>query len=104
MSKRVLKFSTRLLLIAWSHCCWKFYYFDFLNQSGIRFPCPISVMVQEKTVLPGTVAAALDSTKSDCQNSTFVMTFHRIPLLNPSLAFLTNPSILQRMLPYSFFS
>lgn len=75
MSKRVLKFSTSLLLIAWSHCCWQFYYFDFLNQSGIRFPCPISVMVQEKTVLPGIVAAALDSTKGDYENSTFCNDF-----------------------------
>lgn len=64
----MFKFSTRLL-ITWPHRCWQFYYFDFLNQSGIQFPCPISVMVQEKTVLLGIVAAALHSMKGYYENT-----------------------------------
>ena len=103
MSKRVFQFSNSLLLITWLHCCWQFYYFDFLNHSDIQFPCPVWVMVQEKTVLPGIAAATLDSTKGDGENRTFVMTFHRIFLLNASLAFLTDPSILKRMLLCLFF-
>lgn len=65
----MFKFSTSLLLITWPHCCWQFYYFDFLNQSSILFPCPVWVMVQEKTILPGTATAALGSTKGYCENT-----------------------------------
>lgn len=79
----MFKFPTSLLLITWPHCCRQFYYFDFLNQSGIQFPCPVSVMVREKAVLPGIVATALNSTSGYCENSTFVMAY-RMSLRAPT--------------------